>query len=185
MANAPDVGQPGDFEIRDFILTVPETPTGTLEVLEYSAKDGSPTHVVSIPVRLPQQSMNVKFYLGPETVGEDCGEVLPVTETVVRTNLPVEATLRKLLSEKSGTIDQETRSGYVTNIPEGTRLVSLNVSGGTATVILSPELESYGGGSCRVTAIRAQIKQTLKQFSSVRNVVISVEGKTAEETLQP
>jgi spore germination protein GerM len=70
-------------------------------------------------------------------------------------------------------------------IPERTELVSLSVSGGLAKVVFSPELENYGGGSCNVGAIRAQIEQTLKQFSSVDRVEISVVGKSAAETLQP
>ena len=39
-------------------------------------------------------------------------------------------------------------------------------------------------GSCLVSAIRAQIENTLLQFEGINNVVISVEGKT-EEILQP
>jgi spore germination protein GerM len=40
------------------------------------------------------------------------------------------------------------------------------------------------GGSCRVTAIRAQITQTLEQFSTIKNVIISVNG-SVDEALQP
>jgi spore germination protein GerM len=40
------------------------------------------------------------------------------------------------------------------------------------------------GGSCRVSGIRNQIIQTLKQFPTIKNVVISVEGNS-EEALQP
>jgi len=35
-----------------------------------------------------------------------------------------------------------------------------------------------------VTAIRAQITETLKQFPTVENVVISIDGRT-EDILQP
>lgn len=173
-ANAPDAGQPGDFEIRAFILNVPKSATGTLEVLEYSAKDGKPTHVVTVPVKLPQQTMSVKPFYPPNRVGADCGEVFPDERVVPRSSLPIETSLRVLLT------------GHVSNaVPERTQLISLKVSGSTATAVFSLELENYGGGSCNVQAIRAQIEQTLKQFSSIRNVVISVEGKTPEETLQP
>lgn len=157
----------GKFTLRSFILTVPTTSTGTLEIGD-----------TKIPVRLPQQAMTVKYYLTPYEVGNDCSKVSEDTQSVVRTNLPIEATLRELLVAELG-------PGDTTAIPDGTSLVSLKVSGGTATVVFSEELQNYGGGSCNVQAIRAQIEQTLKQFSSIKNVVISVIGKTAAETLQP
>jgi len=184
-ADAPDVGQAGNFEIRNFILSVPETATGTLEVFEYSAKDGTPTHSVHIPVRVPQRAMNVHLYLSPMEMGTNCSEVTQITETVAPTNLPVEATLRKLLRKDPNSVDQQAQPGYGTHIPKGTQLISLKVSGGTATAMFSSELENDGGGSCNAEAIRAEIEQTLKQFSSVHQVVISVEGKTPEESLQP
>lgn len=118
-------------------------------------------------------------------MGTNCSEVTQTTETIAPTNLPVEATLRKLLAKDPAVIDQQAQPGYGTYIPKGTRLISLKVSGGTATAVFSSELENYGGGSCNVEAIRAEIEQTLKQFSSVHQVVISVEGKTPEESLQP
>lgn len=177
-ADAPDIGQAGTFEIRSFILQVPKTATGALEVLEYSAQDGSPTHVVRIPVRLPTASMKTKFFM-PSGSATDCSEVVPVELDVARSALPVETALRTLLAVGP------TMSSKRSAIPPDTRLVSLKVSNGTATVVLSSELGNYGGGSCNVAAIRAQIESTLKQFSSVRNVIISQEGKTPEESLQP
>jgi hypothetical protein len=176
-ADAPDIGQAGDFEIRAFMLNVPTTSTGTLEVLEYSAKDGEPIHKVEIPVQLPRTTMTARIFLAGYNT--ECTANKSADVTIVRSNLPVEASLRTLLAA-------DRRMGEGLNvIPEGTQLVSLKVSGGTATVSFSPELQNYGGGSCNVEAIRGQIEQTLKQFSTVKNVVISVVGKTPEETLQP
>lgn len=178
MAQAPDVGQPGVFEIRDFILSEVKTTTGTLEVFEYSAKDGTPIHQARVPVTLPKATMKTKFYL-PSNDANDCGSVVSFEREVARSSLPVETALRALL--KFGPSINSKQSA----IPEKTRLISVKVSAGTATVILSPELSNYGGGSCNIEAIRAQIETTLKQFSSVKNVVIIEQGKSAEETLQP
>src|SRR5690349_3760735 len=50
MIASPDVGVPGPYEITGFIDTSPKTQTGVLMVYESSAKDGSPIHVVTIPV---------------------------------------------------------------------------------------------------------------------------------------
>lgn len=178
MAQAPDVGQPGDFSIRDFILRVPKTSKGTLEVFEYSAKDGEPIHKARISVELPTESMKTKIYL-PSNTKDDCGDVTPFEIDVVRSSLPVETAMRALLEIGPSISSKQTA------IPKKTRLISLKVSNGTATVVLSPELGSYGGGSCNVGAIRSQIETTLKQFNSIKNVAIIEQGKTAEETLQP
>lgn len=175
-ADAPDVGQPGDFTIRDFILIPPETGEGTLKVLEYSAKDGSPIHVVELPVRLPTRTMTSRIFL-PVEGSLDCSDVEAVDITVGHSVLPIETSLRTLLSHL---IDENESSA----IPRGARLESVAVSNGTARVVFSPEFEP-GGGSCAVQAVRAQIEQTLRRFSTVQNVEISVTGKTAEETLQP
>jgi hypothetical protein len=156
----------GMFTLRSFILTVPKTSTGTLEI-------GN----TKIPVRLPQGAMTAKIFLAGYNM--ECDVAWSANVPIVRSNLPVEATLRALLAA-----ERRLPEG-LNNIPEGTRLVSIKVSGGTATVVFSPELQNYGGGSCNVQAIRSQIEQTLKQFSSIKNVVISVVGKTAAETLQP
>lgn len=48
LANAPDVGQFGPFE--KMINYVTESQTGTLEVFQYSAKDGSQIDIVTVPV---------------------------------------------------------------------------------------------------------------------------------------
>lgn len=183
MASYSDLDHTENFTIRTFLLDIPKTPTGTLVITGKNAGGNpfinEPIHAVKIPVRLPTATMTTRFYMLPPTVGNDCSILEPVEATVPRSGLPVETSLRALL--EMGPIMSSKR----TAIPQGTRLESLKVSGGTATVVFSPELQNYGGGSCNVQAIRSQIEQTLKQFSSVKNVVISVVGKTAAETLQP
>jgi hypothetical protein len=63
-------------------------------------------------------------------------------------------------------------------------LRKLTIVDGVATADFSPEMRAYGGGSLRVMLLRQQIEQTLKQFPTVREVVIAVEGET-EGVLQP
>lgn len=63
-------------------------------------------------------------------------------------------------------------------------LRSLTISDGIALADFSKEMEAYGGGSLRVSLIRHQIESTLKQFPTVSQVIIAVEGET-EEVLQP
>jgi spore germination protein GerM len=63
-------------------------------------------------------------------------------------------------------------------------LRKLTIADGVATADFSKEMQAYGGGSLRVSLIRQQIEQTLKQFATVRKVVIAVEGQT-DGVLQP
>jgi hypothetical protein len=63
-------------------------------------------------------------------------------------------------------------------------LRKLTITNGVATADFSDELRAYGGGSLRVTLIREQITRTLKEFPSVNEVVISIEGRT-EGVLEP
>ena len=49
---------------------------------------------------------------------------------------------------------------------------------------INKELKAYGGGSLRVMLIRQQIRQTLLQFPTVREVRIAIEGQT-EGALEP
>jgi len=84
-----------------------------------------------------------------------------------------------------GPTDTEQGEGYFTSINGGVEVDKLTIDAqGTARVEFSPRLEEAVGGSCRVAAIRAQIIQTLKQFSTVKEVVISINGRT-EDILQP
>ncbi len=64
------------------------------------------------------------------------------------------------------------------------RLLDLTIENGVATANFSREFAAYGGGSTRVLLIREQITRTLKEFPTVREVVIAVEGRT-EAVLEP
>lgn len=63
------------------------------------------------------------------------------------------------------------------------KLLSLNIRDGVATANFSKELRAYGGGSERVQRIHNQIERTLKQFPTVRSVVVQIEGDS--NALQP
>ena len=120
---------------------------------------------------------NNKLY--PDMI--DCTKVFRTTRTINDTLAVGNAALEELFK---GPTDQEKENGYFTNIPTGVKIQKLTIENGVAKVDLSKELEQGVGGSCRVDSIRAQITQTLKQFSTVQNVIISIDGKT-EDILQP
>lgn len=181
-ANAPDAGQYGPFSAAVH-YPAPTTQTGTVEVFNISAKDGSEINKVIIPVRFATVAANtVKVYFtntkeDPNRIA--CGTTLPVNRRVAETSAIATAAINQLLM---GPTVNEASSGYTTNIPNTVQLRSLRIENGTAYADFNSALNA--GGSCRVAGIRSQITNTLKQFSTVTNVVISVNGNTTG-VLQP
>ena len=110
-----------------------------------------------------------------------CEQVFPVQRNVVPTVASGRAALLELLK---GPTAAEQAKGYITAIPNGTQLKTLTITNGTAYAGFDETLERGVGGSCRVLIIRRQITATLEQFPTVRNVVISIDGRT-EDILQP
>jgi spore germination protein GerM len=101
--------------------------------------------------------------------------IVPKTEAVAR------AALEELLK---GPTDREKADKYFTAINPGVEIQKLVVENGIAKVDFNETLDNPGGGSCRVSAIRTQITQTLKQFPTVKDVIISIDGRI-EDILQP
>lgn len=170
---------------RPFEVTVnypdPKTASGSVEVFEYSAKDGSEINKVIVPVKfktVASSTAKVYFSKGSPT---DCSEVIAVSRRVPKTETPIRTALDELLR---GPYKADADAGYTTSINAGTTIKSVNLKSGTLTIDFEKNIEAGVGGSCRVTAIRAQITQTAKQFANVNTVVISVEGRT-EDVLQP
>jgi putative hemolysin len=185
MAASPDMGKFGDFNITiKALFQKPTAESLILDVYDLSAKDGSEIDLVSIPLltKLPETtSVNVYFSnnrLDPEVT---CTKVFPVKRIIAKTPAIGQAALEALLA---GPSKKETDIFYQTNINIGTKLNSLTIVDGTATADFDETLQSQVGGSCRVGAIGAQIRETLRQFPTVKNVIISVNGRT-EDVLQP
>ncbi len=104
-----------------------------------------------------------------------CQRVIPKTQSVAR------AAVEELLK---GPTEQEKAAGFLTSINTGVKIQKLSIVDGIARVDFDKQLEFQVGGSARVGAIRAEITQTLKQFSTVKEVIISIDGRT-EDILQP
>ncbi|GEM_PF-362471 len=111
----------------------------------------------------------------------ECNRTYPVFRIIPRTSAVGRASLEELLK---GPTAEENAQGYLTSLNDGARVNSLSIRDGVAYVDFDARLEEGAGGSCRVAAIRSQITNTLKQFSTVKEVVISVEGRV-EDALQP
>ncbi|MEI6494811.1 MAG: GerMN domain-containing protein [bacterium] len=144
---------------------------------------------VRLPVKLVAGSvsgeMTVKVYfsskkLDPNTI--DCGKTYSVERKVAKTVEVAKAAMTELLKGPSTT---ETADKYFTSINSGVTVRSLKIENGVAKIDLSSKIEEGLGGSCKVNAVRSQIENTLKQFPTVKSVVISVNGGNPAEALQP
>ncbi|MDD5751822.1 MAG: GerMN domain-containing protein, partial [Candidatus Peribacteraceae bacterium] len=162
-------------------------PFGTGGTLVLSTVDatGREINAIAVPVRFIQaDAVEVKIYFGnrerdPQAAA--CDVSYPVARRIPHSDDPVEAALRELLQ---GPSLSEGRQQFFTSIPDGVRVQDAAWADGVLTVDFSSALMEERGGSCRVTAIRAQIEQTLKQFPSVRSVRITVNGEE-EGVLEP
>jgi hypothetical protein len=139
-----------------------------------------------LPVKIGQSSagiITIKAYFNNNKMDPEisCNKVFAVERQVPQTAAVARAALNWLLS---GPTNAEKDAGFFTSINSGVKIQSLTIENGTAYVDFDEQLEYQMGGSCRVSAIRAQITETLKQFSTVKNVIISINGRT-EDILQP
>ncbi|MDD4628133.1 MAG: GerMN domain-containing protein [Candidatus Peribacteraceae bacterium] len=161
---------------------------GTLEVFEVSGTKKAPVEKnrVTIPVTFaPVEAMELKIFFGnserdPQSLACDVSYPVPRRIAVATKDLP-QAVLQELLR---GPSLGEQNQKFFTSIPEGVSIRTLSWNEGRLTIDLSGGLTEGVAGSCRVMAIRSQIERTVKQFPSVTEVVITVDG-LSEEVLQP
>jgi hypothetical protein len=140
----------------------------------------------TLPIKIgqgPVSTITVAAYFSNNKLDPEisCNKVFAVGRQVPQTTAVARAALEQLLS---GPTSAEKDSGFFTSINNGVKIQSLTIENGIAKVDFDEQLEKGVGGSCKVSAIRAQITETLKQFSSVTSVIISINGRT-EDILQP
>ena len=167
-------------------FSAPATAEGAL-VFRNENASGLPDYEreFRLPVKFAPSSETVKLKayfsnnnLDPEIT---CQKVFPVTRELPKTVAVARAALEELLK---GPTNEEKSAGYETSINPGVKINSLVIVEGVAKVDFNGALDSGVAGSCRVSVIRLQITETLKQFASVSSVIISVNGNS-EEILQP
>jgi hypothetical protein len=189
-------------------FTAKEGGVGTL-VLEKDNPSDLPQNAdeLRVPVIFGQgETIKVKVFFNNDKLDPEisCNKVFPVEREIPKTLAAARAALLELLK---GPTEKEKNNSYSTSIPSKEQIIqyralaqenggsapyegdeikvnSLKIVDGTAYVDFSLEMNAYGGGSCRVSAIRAQISQTLKQFPTIKEVVISVD-QDIEGALQP
>lgn len=190
-AASPDVGQFGPFDFYA-VVPAPSHPSDppmtdkniTLEVFQASAKDGSDADLVSISLkldRLDTTDLTVYFHNNTMDPAITCTAVFPVTRKIIATASPARTAMLLLLQ---GPTTLETANNYSTLIPFRTELKDIALSAdGLATVDFKGAIAGPMGGSCLVSSISAEIENTLKQFSTIKDVKILINGEA--DKLQP
>lgn len=144
-------------------------------------KHGNPS--APKPTTFCGETIKVKVYFNNSKMDPEysCNKVFPTERQIIKTSAVAQTALEELLK---GPTDKEKAEGFTANINPGVKIQKLIIENNVAKIDFDEQLEYQVGGSCRVAAIRAQITQTLKQFPSVKSVIISINGRT-EDILQP
>jgi len=182
----------GDWMTSDFVdfkgeirFISPALSSGTL-ILQNDNPSGLLQNAKEFKVPLKfdaGQTTKVNVFFNNNNLDPEisCNKVFPAQRETLKTQATARAALQELLA---GTTFKEQSDGYFTNINSGVKIRSLTIASGVARVDFDEQLEFQVGGSCRVSAIRAQITETLKQFPTITSVIISINGRT-EDILQP
>ncbi|MDD3102375.1 MAG: GerMN domain-containing protein, partial [Patescibacteria group bacterium] len=181
-----------DWMTEDFVpftatlqFNVPVETKGIL-ILEKDNPSGLPENAdeLRVPVIIASTEMTtIRVYFNNNKLDPEisCNKVFSVERKIIKTEAIGRAALEELLK---GATEEEKAQGFFSSINSGVKIQKLIIDNGTAKIDFDKQLEFQVGGSCRVSAIRAQIVETLKQFPTVKNVVISIDGRI-EDILQP
>jgi hypothetical protein len=158
-----------------FLVVAKDNPSG---LAEYDKE-------IKIPVVLkPSGFTTIKVFFNNNKMDPEisCNKVFASEREILKIEAIGSAAINELLR---GPTQAEKDQGFFTNINSEVKLLSLNIDENeTAFVDFDEQLQQGVGGSCKVAAIRAQITETLKQFPTIKSVIISVNGRT-EDILQP
>lgn len=178
----------GNWMTDDFVgfnvtvpFTAPTTATGTL-VLEKSNASGLPEHAdqFRIPVSFDpgvRAKRTVKLYYYDRQKDSDAtgnprceaSGLTAVERTILVSQTPIQDTIRLLLEGKITTAEKV--KGISSEYPlSGFQLTGAVLKDGVLTLSFDDPQGKTVGGSCRVGILSAQVIQTAKQFSTVKEV---------------
>lgn len=100
-----------------------------------------------------------------------------VTRTALYSNSPLLNALQTLIN---GPSSDEQGQGLISLIPEGTKILSVNIRGETAYIDMSEEFQYNNYGREGYAAQLHQIVWTATEFPSVKNVQILIEGRRVD-----
>lgn len=112
---------------------------------------------------VPNKDLNIYFFKDEKLIAVK--RDLPTIEN------PVLVAMYQLMQ---GPNDQETASGIMTEIPNGTMAVKVEVMGDTAIINLNSKLTEYQGTGAK--ALVAQIVYTATSVKGIKRVLLKLEG---------
>jgi spore germination protein GerM len=80
----------------------------------------------------------------------------------------------------SGPDAGERRTGLITLIPQGTRILSATVRGSTAYISFNEDFQFNTNGADGYTAQLRQVVWTVTEFSNIKDVQILIEGRRVD-----
>ncbi len=132
-----------------------------------------------------ERSVQLYYYNADEDTDDQgnimCSEagLVSVERKISGIQTPITSTVELLL--EGSITEAEQQQGITTEFPlEGFQLEGVNLEDGVATLEFSDPQNSSSGGSCRVTILQEQIRQTVLQFDAVDEAQI-----IPEDILQP
>ncbi|MFH1098474.1 MAG: Gmad2 immunoglobulin-like domain-containing protein [Candidatus Uhrbacteria bacterium] len=173
-AYAPEYDAPGPWR-----AAVPyrdsTTEGGWLEAYESSAMDGSELHLVRVPIRFAIDTLGISAYFiraadGPPGIGNCPLGVVAERHLIPRTPAVARTAVEALLAGPLPSTNPEFTTAFW---PPSVELRDISIVDGVARVYFSPELFSEfmgSGGDCRKQQAMAQLRATLTQFPTVRDV---------------
>ena len=167
-------------------FTAPQSHYGSLEVYSQNPQTGEEQNLIKLPVAFKDYTKpKVRIFFNnfkQDPKMKECGRVYPIQREIEFTNQLVVAALGELFK---GPTEQDIKDGFSTSLPkEGVKVQKLELKDGKVYIDFSQALQQDIKGTCKTTAILAQITETLKQFPGVSEVVLSIDGKT-EGILKP
>jgi hypothetical protein len=148
------------------------TPGGGSSPAPTAPPVSQPTDAPVTPAPVGTTIVRAYFFLGGD---EMSGGLVPVLRTVPKTQSVARVAMEQLLAGPAGQ-ELADGAGISSVIPEGTELLGISISNGTATVDLSGEFAS-GGGSAGMMIRLAQVTYTLTQFPTVQRVTFWIDGR--------
>ncbi len=171
----------------NYSTSAPQKAKLVLEEDDPADLPGTETDSIEVPIRLQPGKKSILLYFAsshtPNHIAH-CDKVYPAARSAASTPAIARSTLEKLLA---GPSQKEQELGYFSAIPQGVKINRLEISKKAAQVDLSKEiLNMETSATCEKTLIKTQITETLKQFSTVENVIITIGGKASQlESQQP
>lgn len=122
-----------------------------------------------------EKRVNVYFSNSKMGSSEDCSKVFALSRTVPNAETLGPGALEALLK---GVSETEKGIGYFTSINDKVLLQKFEIKDKVAYVDFNSRLNEGVAGSCKVTAIKAQIENTLNNLPDIDSTIISVNGVT-------